>query len=113
MSIYQKLLIGQRLKWSHLLMPHIMRGFHLCDCLAKHMPSVEFDFNRNNENGKKKTEQEREIMCEQIAINLINIFFLFVPNMSTTSSMQNKEEERKKKNKFMHRGTHLYVRLIY
>lgn len=43
----------------------------------------------NNEHGmkirRKEKESERDIMCEQIAINLINIFFLFVPNTSTSS----------------------------
>lgn len=56
---------------------------------------LEFGFIETMSNGKRHEarEREREIMCEQIAINLINIFFLLVPNTST-SSMQNVNEQK-------------------
>lgn len=107
-----KLSIGQRLNRCNA---------RLCvqnDVLQKQ--TMKFGVAQNNEH-RQRIEWEREIMCEQIAINLINIFFLFVPNIihakwTKTTTMTTNERRKKTTRKeewSIHRKKPTYVRLIY
>lgn len=87
--------------------------------LAKHMPSVEFAFIGNTIRIDKAQIHNKRDYVWTIAINLINIFFLFVPNTSTSSVQRigtHETTKLKMSHMLMHRARErkpTYVRLIY